>query len=147
MLLAAFPLLAALLAGAGANGIMTVDHSIWESNFGPMIVAESVQQWSAIYPQYEGVIIGQANNGLVTGRWIQGQSDKHCSSPIRLADSTQRDWLNALDIGDQTQHWGQVNFAFSGDELTGTWNYCDFADTPQPWTGRRICKKTFTYQQ
>lgn len=147
MLLAAFPLLAALLAAAGTNSVLTVDHSIWETNFGPMIVAESEQHWSAIYPQYDGVIVGHAESDLVTGKWIQGQSDKRCSSPVGLADSAQRDWLRAMDIEDQTRHWGQVSFVFSGDEFTGTWNYCGAADTPRPWTGQRLCKKTFTYRQ
>ena len=144
-LLTVFPLLATILASAGGN-TLTVEHSIWETDFGPMIVAETPDHWLARYPDYEGVIVGQVRPGMVNGLWIQPRSDKRCAEQASLVESQAGsflDELEAMEIPLPAHHWGSFKARFAGDAFTGDWDYCAAAQQTGQWKGVRLCSTSF----
>ena len=144
-LLTVFPLLATILASAGGN-TLTVEHSIWETDFGPMIVAETPDHWLARYPDYEGVIVGQVRPGMVDGLWIQPRSDKRCADQASFINHQANSFLaelRAMDIPLPAHHWGSFRARFAGDAFTCDWNYCGAAQPSGQWKGVRLCSTSF----
>lgn len=147
-LLMAFPILAALLTG-GANqgGTSVVDHSIWQTDFGPMIVASTKGQWFGRYPELEGIILGDVKSGAVNGLWIRPRSDQQCANAAPVPDMQVRKDLQSMYIKVDSRYWGNVSLQVNGDALLGTWNHCGDKAQANRLIGKRICSKQITVKQ
>jgi hypothetical protein len=143
-LLVVFPILAAIMAGAAGNQL-TVEHSIWQTDFGPMIVAEAADHWVARYPDYEGVVIGKVTPGMVDGLWIQPTSDRQCNEQAPLTNDSFIAQLPEMEIPLPAEHWGRFNAEISDAAFEGTWNYCAAASNAGRWQGTRLCSATFDW--
>jgi hypothetical protein len=128
-----------MLASLGGSSVQA-EHSMWQTDFGPMVVLEVNDHWLARYPQYEGVIIGQVQPGMVDGLWVQPRSDQQCSSPINLESDAMQAKLPEMDVPGQSPYWGNIEARFDAGRFEGSWNYCGSAAQAGTWAGTEICR-------
>lgn len=139
MLLMAFPILAAMLATVGGSN-MPVEHSIWQTDFGPMFVVQAQDSWFARYPEYQGVIVGKVQPGMVNGLWVQPKSDQQCNAPVDLGSDALQQKLPEMDVSDQSRYWGNVTAKFDANRLEGTWRHCGATAPAKTWVGTELCR-------
>ncbi|MFC3230568.1 hypothetical protein ACFOGJ_25190 [Marinibaculum pumilum] len=124
---ALLPALAAAFQ-AGATEL-AVDHSHWQSPYGPMELAVFERTLVGRYPDFDGVIVGRlsgdgARADLV---WIQPKSNQRCAEPAPGLSGEQREALRMGGMAGDGHHWGRIAFSVQdlGARMAGEWAYCD----------------------
>ena len=91
----------------------------WQTNLGAMTFSQNRSRVTGTYPV--GTVSGVLNNGVLTGSWVQANSDHPCTLQPGLG-----------------RFYGPFSFTFSNQNrhFSGTWSYCQGAGGGS-WTGDR----------
>ena len=93
----------------------------WRTSEGVMTLTQNGRAVTGNYTNDGGEIVGEMNDNVLEGWWIENSSNERCAAPKN-----------------GRYYWGRIRFTFSGERFAGTWSYCDKPATVNPWTGERI---------
>lgn len=125
-----FPMLLPIIGSLFMSGAASVDveYSVWNSNFGPVYLAQVDYNVIGSYTDFDGtLVLAEEREGSMNGIWLQPQSEVTCA--------TERHG---------TRHWGRVAFALNRDasSFDGTWAFCDGPhDSANSWVGSVVLRE------
>lgn len=115
----AIPVLVLALAAAHAAEQAFSVAGKWDTDFGPMELAENGDAVTGSYALEGGKILGTRSANQLTAYWTQNKSTRKCEKAVN-----------------GSHFYGRIVFDFTANAFVGKWGYCE--DMPaDTWSGKR----------